>query len=137
MINKFDEAIEVLAGGKADSISESSTATDTEVLVHSVNKQVVLPERISVGTVTRMNKAAVKLCAGDFIGAKEALDELLESDQLRLTSTDSSAESLLPGHLLNILVYFFLRTKNFKMARHLAKNRRFLIDSNYVEPPPS
>jgi hypothetical protein len=35
-----------------------------------------------------MNKAAIKLCANDLIGAKEALDELLESQDLKLVTAD-------------------------------------------------
>ena len=38
-----------------------------------------LPEAVSSKNVVLMNKAAVKLCANDFLGAKETLDELLES----------------------------------------------------------
>lgn len=67
------------------------------------------------------------------MGAKQILDESLEANELKIITTDSTSASLLPGFLINTLVYFFLRTKNFKMARQLAKNRRFLVDPNFVD----
>lgn len=71
------------------------------------------------------------------VGAKEALDEALEAGDFKLVTSDATSETMLPAFLISTLVYFFLKTKNFRMARQLAKNRRFLKDENYVEPPVS
>jgi hypothetical protein len=39
----------------------------------------------------------------------------------------------MPGYLVNLLVYFYMKTKNYKMARQLLKSRRFLLDTNHIE----
>ena len=91
-----------------------------------------------------MNKIAVKLCANELLSAKELLDELLEIKELKLITSDITSDSLIPSYLIKTLIYFFLKTsksffnfflENFKMARQLAKNRRFMLDTNYIEPP--
>ena len=128
MVNNFDASMRMLMSDPRDCENLS---------VNSIAKHVTLPEKVSPKTVQGMNKAAVKLCSNDLIGAKEALDELLEISDLKLVGADQTSASILPAHLINILIYFFLRTKNFKMARQLAKNRRFIVDTNYVEPPVS
>mmetsp|Transcript_1506 Transcript_1506/g.2661 ORF Transcript_1506/g.2661 Transcript_1506/m.2661 type:complete len:86 (-) Transcript_1506:107-364(-) len=39
---------------------------------------------------------------------------------------------MLPTYLVVLLTYFYLRTKNFKMARALVKSRRFVIDQDHI-----
>lgn len=39
---------------------------------------------------------------------------------------------MIPAYITNLLVYFYLKTKNFKMARQLLKSRRFLVDTNSI-----
>ena len=47
--------------------------------------------------------------------------------------------AILPAYLVNLLTYFYLRTKNFKMARSMVKSRRFVVDQDHisqqVKPP--
>lgn len=43
-----------------------------------------------------VNQAAVKFCSNDIIGAKETLDELLTLLDVKLVSTISSSDSMLP-----------------------------------------
>jgi hypothetical protein len=39
---------------------------------------------------------------------------------------------MLPAYLITLLVYFYLRTKNLKMARALIKSRRFVVDTDHL-----
>jgi hypothetical protein len=39
---------------------------------------------------------------------------------------------MLPAYLVTLLVYFYLRVKNLKMARALIKSRRFVIDTDHI-----
>jgi len=57
-----------------------------------------------------MNKIAAKLCANELISAKELLDELLEIKELKLITSDTTSESLIPSYLIKTLIYFFLKT---------------------------
>lgn len=80
MVNNFDGALMMLV---------SAEQKDGEtVSVNSVSRHVTLSDKVTQRTVVGMNKAAIKLCANDLIGAKEALDELLESQDLKLVTAD-------------------------------------------------
>lgn len=59
---------------------------------------------------------------------------MMEILDLRLVVTESESKHMLPSFLVNILIYFFLVSKNFKMARHLAKSSRFVLDTNHIDP---
>ena len=39
---------------------------------------------------------------------------------------------MLPPYLVTLLTYFYLRTKNFKMARAMVKSRRFVVDGDHI-----
>lgn len=39
---------------------------------------------------------------------------------------------MLPAYLVSLLTYFYLRTKNFKMARAMVKSRRFVVDQDHI-----
>lgn len=80
-----------------------------------------------------MNKAAIMLCQGDLISAKNQLDEILEDQNLKVVHTDQSNSEIIPDYLINLLLYFLLVTKNYKMARHMTKYRRFVLDTNHVD----
>jgi hypothetical protein len=56
----------------------------------------MLPEKINSHSVTLVNQAAVKLCENDILGAKDTIDELLSSLDLKLVTTSTSSDSLLP-----------------------------------------
>ena len=43
---------------------------------------------------------------------------------------------MIPDYLIQLLVYFLLVTKNYKMARHLTKYRRFVLDTNHIDSLP-
>jgi hypothetical protein len=60
--------------------------------------------------VTLLNQVSVKLCENDILGAKDQIDELLTSLDIKLVNSQSSSESLIPQYLIHNLVYFFLKT---------------------------
>ena len=80
-----------------------------------------------------MNKAAIMLCQGDLVSAKNQLDELLDDQSLRVVHTEANATELIPDYLVKLLQYFLMVTKNYKMARHLTKYRRFVLDTNHID----
>ena len=60
-----------------------------------------------------MNKAAIMLCQGDLVAAKNQLDELLEDQNLRVIQTDPNQNELIPDYLVNLLVYFLMVTSKY------------------------
>lgn len=63
------------------------------------------------------------------MGAKDTLDDMMTQLDIKLVTNNSSSDSILPQYLIHTLVYFFLKTKNYKMARELTKHRRFVSDT--------
>jgi len=57
---------------------------------------------------------------------------VLESLDLKLQTSDPDSKWMIPGYITNLLVYFYIKTKNLKMARQLLKSRRFLVDTNSI-----
>ena len=47
-------------------------------------------------------------------------------------TADAESTQMLPSYLISLLAYFYLRTKNLKMARALVKNRRFVADTDHI-----
>ena len=63
-----------------------------------------------------MNKAAIMLCQGDLVAAKNQLDELLEDQNLRVIQTDPNQNELIPDYLVNLLVYFLMVTSKYEYS---------------------
>ena len=57
-----------------------------------------------------MNKAAIMLCQGDIIAAKNQLNELLDDQSLRIIQTEASSDGMIPDYLIKTLVYFLIVT---------------------------
>ncbi len=57
------------------------------------------------------------MCSGQMDQAKNTFDQVLEALDLKLQTTDSDSKNMLPAYLVNLLVYFYIKTKNLKMAR--------------------
>lgn len=55
--------------------------------------------------------------------ARRGFDEIISQSEengglgLKEITVDTAVSSMLPSYLVNLLTYFYLRTKNFKMAR--------------------
>ena len=61
------------------------------------------------------------------------LDKALEILGLNLVTTDFEAKGMIPSYMVNTLVYYFIKTKKFNMARQLVKSRRFVQDVNQID----
>lgn len=72
----------------------------------------------------QMNMAATMFCQGNVAGAKDQLDELLESLELKVLTTSTDSKAILPSYLVNILVYLLLKTS--KSTRSLTLTVREL-----------
>lgn len=57
------------------------------------------------------------MCSGHMDQAKLTFDQVLEALELKVQTTDTDSKNLLPDYLVNLLVYFYIKTKNYKMAR--------------------
>lgn len=119
-------------------LQESRSVHTTEQLcVYSTSMQQQIPDQVPLSSVVMVNIAANKLCSNDILGAKEAIDELLKALDVKLVTPSNTADSLLPLYLQHTLIYFFLKTKNFKMVRQLTKYRRFVQEKDPSEQPKS
>ena len=74
-----------------------------------VNNQ-VLSEKLNFVMIQQMNTAATFLCAGNTLGAKEQLEDLLEKLDLKVLAISTDSRGILPSYLVNILVYLLLKT---------------------------
>ena len=100
-----------MLGMTADSLKYLQEGSKTDLLnVTSSCLQKSLPDKLPCLSIMLVNQAAVKLCANDILGAKETLDELLSTLDVKLVTTVSSSDSILPEYLVHILVYFYLKT---------------------------
>ena len=87
--------------------------------------------------INKLNKCVVYLCQGKFELARKGFDEVITNSEehgglgLREITMELDANASLPTYLISLLTYFYLRTKNLKMARAIIKSRRFVIDSDH------
>ena len=74
------------------------------------------------------------MCKGDLnLARKEFVDVIKNSEEegclgMKEITCDNDSSQMLPAYLVSLLTYFYLRTKNLKMARAMVKSRRFLVD---------
>ena len=73
------------------------------------------------------------MCQGQLSKARETFDSILEDNlQQHEITKDPSVNGMLPPYLITLLTYFYLKTKNYKMARSLVKCRRFVVDQDFI-----
>jgi hypothetical protein len=90
--------------------------TDKTHLLHRVqglSNGVVLQEKLNQSVITSMNITAVLLCEGKLLEAKNRLDALLQSLDLKVITIDTESKSILPSYLVNMLVYLLLKTSKY------------------------
>lgn len=99
--------------------SEGAVGVDNETKFKVDNLANGLREGSLVNSkvINLINISAVHMCAGQMDQAKFTFDQVLEALELKLQTTDPDSKNLLPDYLVNLLVYFFIKTKNYKMAR--------------------
>jgi len=133
----LDKGSDVAKKECGDEGNSDISAKDLEKHGHKVEQMAnrsILSDKLDKMTISLMNKTAVHLCNGDLMGAKDELDKLLMRKEVQLVTTEVDSSQMVPSYLVSMLIYFFLKSKNFRMARHLVKNRRFLLDTNHIDP---
>ena len=94
----------------------------------------ILTEQI----INKLNNCVVYLCSGQLELARQKFDEVISQSEengglgLREITTETESQHMLPAYLVTLLTYFYLRTKNLKMARALVKSRRFVCDMDHL-----
>ena len=71
-LKTLDEAQQLMDEGR------SRSEEDTKLTVEMLTTKLVHGGKLSTKTIVQMNKAAIMLCQGDLIAAKNQLDDLLE-----------------------------------------------------------
>ena len=88
--------------------------------------------------INKLNKCVVFLCSGQLELARQKFDEVITQSEengglgLREITCETESQHMLPAYLVSLLTYFYLRTKNLKMARALVKSRRFVCDTDHL-----
>ena len=118
----------------SENLTNSNDDSANKMEVQTLADNLILAEKMTPTTAAAMNKASILLCAGDLRGAKGQLDVLLQQEDLNLITDSLHGDGMIPAYLIQQLVYFLLKTKNFKLARHLTKYRRFVIDAEHIDP---
>jgi hypothetical protein len=94
----------------------SRSEEDTKLTVEMLTTKLVHGGKLSTKTIVQMNKAAIMLCQGDLIAAKNQLDDLLEDENLRVIQTEATTTELIPDYLIHLLVYFLLVTSKYSSS---------------------
>ena len=128
MLGQTAQALECLKSEGAVGIDQE-TRFKVENLANGLREGTPVSSKV----INLINISAVNMCAGQMDQAKLAFDQVLEALELKVQTTDPDSKNLLPDYLVNLLVYFYIKTKNYKMARQLLKSRRFLVDTNHIE----
>lgn len=127
MLGEHSQALEIL--DEAQQLMEegrSRSEEDLKLTVEMLTTKLIHGDKLSTKTIVQMNKAAIMLCQGDLVAAKNQLDELLEDQNLRVVQTDPSQNELIPDYLVNLLVYFLMVTSKyplFAITAEFVRNR--------------
>lgn len=93
-------------------------------------------EYLTVNIINKFNKCVVEICQGNLEKARQLFDEIISNNEdglgLKEITCENDSEQMLPAYLIRLLTYFYLRVKNFKMARALVKSRRFVVDTDHI-----
>lgn len=139
MIGQPVQSLECL---KAEGIS--ALDQDTKLKFDTLASGILQDQPVNVKQMNLLNQSAIHMCAGQFDQAKQCIDQVLEGMELKLQTTEHEAKLMLPSYIVNILVYFYIKTskqikqlttnlENYKMARQLLKYRRLVVDTNHIE----
>jgi hypothetical protein len=134
MLGRFEESFTHLE--MAEGFSSQGIVKQVELKFRTINVSRQSDEKISEEIITKLNKCVIHICAGQFDTARQKLDEIItgpeESGGLGIKEITCETDQMLPAYLITLLTYFYLRTKNLKMARSLIKSRRFVVDSDHL-----
>ena len=85
MLGKYNQALATLDEAQ-QLIDEGKSRSEEEpkLNVEMLTTKLIHGGKLSTKTIVQMNKAAIMLCKGDLVAAKNQLDELLENQNLRV-----------------------------------------------------
>ena len=114
MLEEHDKALQILDQALAV-MDEGRPRSEDELKlnVEMLADKLVHAEKLSTRTIVQMNKAAIMLCQGDIIAAKNQLNELLDDQSLRIIQTEASSDGMIPDYLIKTLVYFLIVTSKY------------------------
>jgi len=141
MMGKYADAITHLDNAAEISIDQEGKhfIRSVEMKFRQINvRNQDSEEKLNAKIINRLNKCVVYLCHGQFDMARRGFDEVLSQPEeagglgLKEITVDTASSAMLPSYLVSLLTYFYLRTKNFKMARAMIKSRRFVVDQDHI-----
>ena len=95
-------------------------------------------KNLTTRIINKLNKCVIYLCQNKFELARKGFDEVITNSEehgglgLKEITPESDANSALPSYIVTLLTYFYLRTKNLKMARAIVKSGRFVLDNDHL-----
>ena len=115
MEGQYDKAIGIIDDSQGV-IEEESKRDQGEIklTVETLAQKLIYGEKLPAKVVIAMNKAAILLCKDDLIGVKTHLDQMLSDMDLRVITLDQSSEGMIPDYIINLLVYFLLKTSKYQ-----------------------
>ena len=73
----------------------------------------MLSEKLTQKIIVSINTAAVMLCKGNLVAAKELLEIVLDELEMKVVVNSHESKHILPPYLVSILVYLILKTSKF------------------------
>jgi hypothetical protein len=73
----------------------------------------MLSEKLTPKIIVSINTAAVMLCKGNLVTAKELLEVVLDELEMKVVVNSHESKHILPTYLVSILVYLILKTSKF------------------------
>ena len=129
MLAQHEKAIQMLDDAQSlMNAGRSRAEEDTKLTVEMLTNKLIHGDKLASKTIIQMNKAAIMLCQGDLISAKNQLDEILEDQNLKVVHTDQSNSEIIPDYLINLLLYFLLVTSKYTITHQILSFSCFLND---------
>ena len=110
MLGQTTQALECLKSEGASN-PEGDAKFKVDNLANGLREGNLVSGRI----VNLINISAVQMCAGQMDQAKQAFDQVLEALELKVQTTDLESKHLLPTYLVNLLVYFYIKTSKLPL----------------------
>ena len=105
MLGQTQQALELL---QLDSLIDSETKFMFESIAN--NSQENRPQSSTI--INLVNQSVVLMCAGQMEAAKVKIDQMLEMQELKVSTIETDSKHLLPSYLVMLLVYFYMKTSN-------------------------
>jgi len=135
-LKHIDQAEKLSEGGEGDKIQ--SLVTKVEQNFRKITVSDSGDEVINLKIINKLNKCVVDLCQGQFEKARQKFDDVVSQPLsqgglgLKEVTCETTTAHMLPSYLVSLLSYFYLRVKNFKMARAVVKSGRFVVDTDHI-----